>query len=305
MLVFVTSLRHPQNSDDYGRVEVLLRASLASVTNQTSDDYVVIVVGNQRPDFDLPEKVHFVPVDFPPPVDTVGPRTPLPEFVWDKGTKIGVGLIAARAFNPDYVMIFDADDFVHRNICDFVESSKEKSPFGWYIDKGYKYSSRHGIYQPISDLNRVCGTCHIVHWDIYNLPEPIDLTASQAQVSAAFGDRLSTILGAHRNGIEWFGREGIQLSPLPFRGAVYHVDTGENHSGSSMRGISRPVGNRLQLDYAVPSHEVGVGQLFRAVGPKAIWQSVPKIHDSTRLAALRSSAVATLRNHRKNPKTVV
>ena len=67
MLAFITTLRHPHNSADYGHVEALLQDTLASLTQQTSDDYVVIIVGIRRPAFPLPERVVFVEVDFPPP----------------------------------------------------------------------------------------------------------------------------------------------------------------------------------------------------------------------------------------------
>jgi hypothetical protein len=65
VLAFVTSLRHPDNASDYGRVEELLRRTLRSIAQQTSDDYIVIVVGNRAPSFALPPRARFVYVDFP------------------------------------------------------------------------------------------------------------------------------------------------------------------------------------------------------------------------------------------------
>ncbi len=64
MLAFITSLRHPQNSSDYTRVERLLKGTLASVTAQTDPGFVVIVVGNERPAFDLPRRTVFVQAEF-------------------------------------------------------------------------------------------------------------------------------------------------------------------------------------------------------------------------------------------------
>jgi len=122
MLAFITTLRHPQNAADYGRVEALLQDTLASLTQQSCDDYVVIIVGVRRPAFPLPERVVFVEVNFPPPSDLKGPRTGPASAIWDKGTKNGVGLIAARDFGPEYVMFVDADDFVHRELAAFVHA---------------------------------------------------------------------------------------------------------------------------------------------------------------------------------------
>lgn len=107
VLAFITSLRHPRNSDDYGRVERLLEQTLTSVCNQTSPDFAVFVVGNREPSFRLPPRSTFVPVDFPPPVATQGPQFGREPFVWDKGTTIGVGFAAARAVHPDHVIILE------------------------------------------------------------------------------------------------------------------------------------------------------------------------------------------------------
>jgi hypothetical protein len=74
MLAFITTLRHPHNSADYRHVESLLQGTLASLTQQSCDDYIVIIVGNRRPAFPLPKRAVFIEVDFPPPSDHKGSR---------------------------------------------------------------------------------------------------------------------------------------------------------------------------------------------------------------------------------------
>ena len=272
MLAFITSLRHPQNSADYARVELLLEETLRSVTQQTSEDFVVIVVGNREPAFALGDRVHFVPVDFPPPAPPDGPRTARAPFVRDKGTKIGVGLAAARRFDPDHVMIFDADDFVHRELAAFVAERPGRP--GWVIDRGWMYSRARNAYRVQNGFNRTCGTCHILPFDAYGVPDDLAPTASQEEVVEAFGERLEAMLGAHREAVEWHAARGRRLERLPFRGAVYHVDTGENHSGKAMRGVARPLGRRLRRDFAIPSNRSSLITLWSAVGPGALWESV-------------------------------
>ena len=88
-LAFITPLRHPQNSADYGHVEALLKDTLESISRQTSDDFVAIVVGNRKPTFPLPRRTHFVHVDFPPPSALRGPCTGRLPSVWDKCTSWG------------------------------------------------------------------------------------------------------------------------------------------------------------------------------------------------------------------------
>lgn len=271
MLAFITSLRHPQNSADYARVEALLAGTLESVTRQTSPEFVVIVVGNQRPAFNLPERVHFVPVNFPPPAPADGPRSARAPFVWDKGTKIGIGLIKAREFNPDHVMIFDADDYVHAKIAEYVTAHPGHN--GWVIDRGWKYSRFRNAYRAQSKFNRTCGTSYILPFGAYAVPNDLDVAASQQMVARAFGERLETILGAHRDALGWHAAHGRVLEPYPMRAAVYHVDTGENHSSTEMKGVARPLSRRFIAEFGVRSNQGMATTIWRSIGPRAMLQT--------------------------------
>lgn len=275
MIAFVTSLRHPQNSADYERVESLLHETLASVTNQDSEDYVVIVVGNRRPAASMPPRVHFVEVDFPAPAPPSGPQTDLNSFVWDKGTKIGAGLLRARDFAPDYVMIFDADDYVSRRIAD--HATRHNGQPGWVVENGWIYSHATGVYRAVAEFNRTCGTCHIVRWDAYGVPEHLDVGATQAEIADGFGDRLSRILGAHRNARTWLAEQGWALAPLPFKGAVYNVDTGENHSGKGLSGLSWPAGARFTREFGVVPPRRARDRVMAAFGPSAIAATAQRV----------------------------
>lgn len=272
MLAFVTTLRHPQNSVDYDRVEMLLRDTLRSVTQQTIDDYVVIVVGNRRPSFELPARTEFVQVDFPPPAPPTGAQTARAPFVWDKGTKLGIGLLAARRHEPSHVMIFDADDFVHRGLAATV-SAQPNHP-GWVVHDGWMYSRARNAYVPQADFNRTCGTSFIVPFEAYGVPEDLGVNASQQEVADGYGERLSEVMGAHRNAEAWYREHGRELEPLPYRGAVYHVDTGENHSGKSLTGIARPFGRTMEWDFGIRPSRGRAATWWSAVGPLAAFEEV-------------------------------
>lgn len=271
MLAFVTSLRHPQNSADYGRVELLLEQTLASVAAQQGDNFVIIVVGNKRPAFELPRRTHFVEVDFPAPAPPTGPRTDRDAFVWDKGTKIGAGLVAAREFAPDYVMIFDADDYVSNRLAAFVASAP-RSP-GWVITRGWMYSYTREVAKPIERFNRTCGTSFIMSFEAYAVPE-LQIGSGQREIADAFGDRLYSVLGAHRNAREWFTEHSFAPADLPFRGAVYNVDTGENHSGKALSGVAFNAGPSLVKEYGLPVRLSGLRRLWNAIGARAIAETL-------------------------------
>lgn len=282
MLTFVTSLRHPQNSADYASVERLLHETLASVTSQVDADFRAIVVGNRRPDRPLPPRVEFVEVDFPAPSPPDGPRTARAPFVWDKGTKIGVGLIAAARYEPTHAMIFDADDFVHRDLARFV--SDRGAERGWYVDTGWMYSRVRGVYIEQRNFHRACGTSLIVPFSAYGTPS-LDVNATQDQISEAFGERLPRVLGAHRDAVEWFSEQGVDMSPLPFEGAVYHVDTGENHSGKTLRGRARPYDDRMAREFCVPRPPSALASWWWSRGPQPLFESTRRRLDKAGRAA--------------------
>ena len=268
MLAFITTLRHPQNSVDYGRVEQLLEDTLRSVTQQTSDEYIVIIVGNRRPSFELPARTEFIQVDFPAPAPPTGAQTARAPFVWDKGTKLGIGLIAAARYNPSHVMIFDADDFVHRGLAATVAGQADHP--GWVIHDGWMYSRARNAYIRQPEFNRTCGTCFIVPFAAYGVPAQLTERASQDEIAEAYGERLSEIMGAHRNAETWYREHGHALEPLPYPGAVYHVDTGENHSGKSLSGVARPLDARMERDFGITPSRRAISTLWSAFGPVAV-----------------------------------
>ncbi|WP_426737847.1 hypothetical protein [Plantibacter sp. 2H11-2] len=275
MLAFITTLRHPQNSVDYARVELLLQETLRSITQQTSDEYVVVIVGNRRPQFELPARTEFVQVEFAAPAPATGAQTARAPFVWDKGTKLGIGLIAAARHDPTHVMIFDADDFVHRDLAATVEANPDHG--GWVIHDGWMYSRARNAYVARSDFNRTCGTCFIVPFAAYGVPAELTEQASQEDIADAYGERLSEIMGAHRNAESWYREHGHPLQPLPYPGAVYHVDTGENHSGKSLSGIARPLDARMIREFAITPSRGRLSTWWSAFGPLAVFDDVRRL----------------------------
>lgn len=271
MLAFVTSLRHPQNSADYARVELLLAETLGSIAQQDVDDYVIIVVGNKRPSFELPPRAEFVQVDFEAPAPPDGPRTAMQPFIRDKGTKIGLGLIAAGKHNPDFVMIFDADDFVHRGLARYIGEHPDAP--GWVIDRGWIYSRSRNGYRVQDEFNRTCGTSYVIPFKAYKVPEELDEGATQAELIEAYGEVLPNILGAHRNAVQWHRERGRILASVPFRAAIYHVDTGENHSGKVLPGLARLWTAKFGRTFGVPASASRARTLWRCWGPVSIGQA--------------------------------
>jgi hypothetical protein len=173
-------------------------------------------------------------------------------------------------------MIFDADDFVHRDLAATVESNPDHP--GWVVRDGLMYSRERNSYVRQPNFNRTCGTSFIVPFEAYGVSADLSASSSQEQVAEAFGERLSAIMGAHRDAETWHRQHGRILERFPYRAAVYHVDTGENHSGKTLLGVARPYDGRLRRDFGIRRSRGRLSTLWSAVGPTAI------IYDGGRLA---------------------
>lgn len=276
MLVFITSIRHPDNSSDYGRVEALLQDTLASLTGQDSDDYRVFVVGNREPSFPLHEKVTFVTCDFPPPPRVDGVHPDIRSLVRDKGSKLGLALVAARPLNPDHVMIVDADDYVSRRLVSAVAAGPLDQ--GWVVDDGWKYASNRGTIKPRPEFYERCGSCLAIPYSAYRVPEELTVESTQDEVVKAYGKTLTRALGKHKGAMQWLQKNrNVRIEPFLFRAAVYHVDTGENHSGSKLPGFTFPVTQKFCEEFNVTSPIPTWVRYWNAFGPVAAWGFVLSI----------------------------
>ncbi len=230
MFTFVTSVRHPLNSNSYDRVWELLVATLRSVCAQSVDAFRVVVVLNEaRPlPADLQDRVDLVHVTFDATPGR-GAGTGMDAIRPDRGTKCLIGLLAARDLGADYVMFFDADDFVHRDI---VKTARQAPPAdGWFIDRGFRYKA--GRIVPQDHFHGFCGTCNIMGIDLWLGPVGGELTMDSTQAAildAVPHEWLFMILGSHKFAAPRFQQQGHTIHPFPIRAAVWNLDTGENHS---------------------------------------------------------------------------
>jgi hypothetical protein len=247
MLVFVTAVMHPDFAESYDRVERLLQRTLRSIDRQTDRRFRVIVIGNRVPAFTLPESAEFVRVEFPPPARTIGWNA---ETGRDKGTKVAVGLLAARRHAPTHVMVVDADDFVSARLAWFVNRHADAN--GWYVVDGYAYSDNHRIVKRIRPFHHACGSSMIINYQLYDVPH-LPATATQDELKDGFGTFvLHELLGNHQAALRHCSSVGAPLSPLPFPAAVYTLGTGQNWSGRGLDGFGLPVGRRVAEEFGLP-----------------------------------------------------
>lgn len=210
MIVFIIPVKSKQAATSWPELCKLFERSLKAVCNQTSSEFQVFVVCNERPEISFHHpKVQYLEVNFPVPEATYNAR------VDDRAKRVVAGLFAAKYLNPTHVMSVDADDCISRHIAEFV--SKNSDANGWYVNGGYEYEEgSHRITTRRKDFHKICGTCNIINYRLFNLPQEMgpyhELTGY---------DRF---LGGHPLAKGDLAERGTPIEPLPFPGVIFVRD---------------------------------------------------------------------------------
>ncbi|MEM6401941.1 MAG: glycosyltransferase family A protein [Cyanobacteria bacterium P01_D01_bin.116] len=200
MLVFVIALKSPKLSTSWKQVSQLFERTIKSICNQKCQDFQIVVACHEKPitEFHHP-KIHYLEVDLPIPNNDTASKE------GDKARKLLKGLAYAEKFSPSHVMIVDADDCISKHIVEHVKQNPD-SP-GWFVKKGYVY--REGeklVYLRSKAFSSLCGSGIIIKYGLhYQL------------FKGDYYDHKVTQL-----------KDNINLEPLPFSGAMYIAQHGEN-----------------------------------------------------------------------------
>ncbi|MGV0023749.1 hypothetical protein [Phormidesmis priestleyi] len=212
MLVFIVPIKSPKVAASWERVCQLFERCVRSICSQTSTDFQIIAVCNEKPkiDFDHPN-LHYLEVDLPQP----GKGHPAKDV--DKAKKIIAGLVAAQQFSPSHSMAVDADDCVSQHLAKFVSEYPDHQ--GWFVDRGYVYQEDSSlIYLRKSSFQHWCGTCRIVRYDFDALLEAMNDRS----------DDLISFYANHKDLISIASRSKKSLERLPFTGVIYIIGNREN-----------------------------------------------------------------------------
>ncbi len=135
----------------------------------------------------------------------------------DKWKKLSIGMIRAGTFNPDFIMIMDADDLVSRKLSQYANAHLTSN--GWIFKQGYRY--RYGSRWVYVDDHFNCGTNAIVSNKLIHFPKSL---ASEEINQCLVLSNGHTVI--EKKLIE----VGTPLKPLPFMGAMYIHGHGDNDS---------------------------------------------------------------------------
>jgi hypothetical protein len=216
MIVFIIPLKSKSTSACWERVSQLFERCLKSVCSQTISDFRVIVVCHERPNINFEHpSVQYLEVDFEPP--TLNPKsTDVLPLNQDRNRKVFTGLLQAQEIKPSHIMIVEADDCINKNIAEFVKNNASSD--GWLINRGYEhvYGSRY-VYLRKKNFYRKCGTCHIIKYEtMYDLCQELNFDADG-------------MIFHHQQLTKFLRNQGILLKELPFEGAIYVINHGNNN----------------------------------------------------------------------------
>lgn len=128
-------------------------------------------------------------------------------FRVDKGSKLLIGTLAARKYNPEYVLIFDADDFVGNDISAYVNAHPGEN--GWIMPSVYKMTGNKIV--PIDSRYTICGTGNIFNFSL--LMEDISPDVSEESTQDELFEQVDSkflmfILGSHRHARLYYEEKG-------------------------------------------------------------------------------------------------
>lgn len=245
MQTFITAIRHPETSNNFARVEELFEATMRSICAQTDPNFRIVVVTNRIPKISFADpRIEYLQVKFPPPTDRRSPLTGFPNSTTDKGTKLLAGILFARQYQPDYLVLFDADDLINRHLVEFL--NRNPAMPGWYVDAGYVLDISTRRTQRKRGLVRYCGTAQIPNmrdfFQLTGISEKLTANASKEQLTAEVSSFvIDELLGNHRAMVAFFRRHGRAMKPLPFHATAWVICTGENQSGTQAKSRGLPI----------------------------------------------------------------
>lgn len=218
MLVFVVPVKSQRITKSWDLLTKLLERCLRSICNQTSSNFQVFVVCNEKPNIAFKHpNIHYIEVDFPPPITLPLERENIQGYEHihsadianknaDKAKKIMKGIEKAAQFRASHIMVVDADDCVSCRLAKFIDQNPDAD--GWVMRRGYMY--REGsrfIYVNRKRFNHVSGTSLIIKYEKH----PIVFENPNF----------------YRPSFDEFPG-GADIRPLPFIGALYSMLNGEN-----------------------------------------------------------------------------
>jgi hypothetical protein len=226
VISYIIPLKSPEVSQDWSLVSRLCCRTLNSILRQTYPELRIILVCNFPPDhYPKDSRLEIVTDDFPTPQNRNG-------IFRDQKLKVKRGMLALKGFNEGYVMRMDADDFIHRELTEFVHQNQCNG--GWYIPKGYVYQEKSKWIFLRNNFHFSTASSHIVWLTEQDLPGSMDTPDEEYFVD----------MWQHLKLVNTCKQLSRPLSPIPFRAAAYTIGHSESvmlHSINDWKSFKKTV----------------------------------------------------------------
>jgi hypothetical protein len=232
MLVFIVPLRSARVSSSWPHVCKLLERTLRSICNQTSSEFKVFVVCHEKPEIKFwHPSINYIEVEFEIPSRDFADKER------DRARKIWVGLQAMQSLQPNYVMFVDSDDCVSKRLVEFV--NHHPSGHGWFISQGYEHPDQSNIlYFRRKNFQYKSATSYIFSY-----------VSLRDFIAFDFDKIVTRNFLDHQHSLSIMRSKNYPLDPLPFPGAVYITENGENNIAEKKSLIPSEKMNIKELIY--------------------------------------------------------
>lgn len=216
-IAFGISLKSKTVSRDWSKVQANLAKTLRSIFGSTDQNFRILIAGHEKPEIEelQHDKVTWLPVDFPPPVDSSG-------FSEDRKHKRRV--VGAHLRNIGfcgYFMSLDADDWLHYRFVEFIRSRPIADAY--VLNTGFMVNiSRKEVWLR-KRFYRGCGSSAVFYFNNGDFPK-------SAKVEDSRGSLFGLVLKAHRNVLDNLNEVNKDGILIEFPLAAYVVGHGDNWS---------------------------------------------------------------------------
>jgi hypothetical protein len=181
MIGFVIPISPKKYSKDWRLANLMLERTVRSVCNQTSRDFKLIIVYNDKPEIKfIDDNIHYVAYTCPEisisqieDFDYMSQwfTIEFAERMMDKSRKITLGCKIAKELGCNYLMAIDSDDMISNTIAQYVNENLSSNLPGWRISKGYLYKEGSPLIEKNSQIWAMNGSTHIIRADLVEIPD--------------------------------------------------------------------------------------------------------------------------------------
>jgi hypothetical protein len=224
MIGFIVPISPKKYSGDWRKANLILERTVRSICNQTSRDFRLIIVYNDKPEIEFSDgNIHYLPYSCPEiTVSQISDFNFMsqwftPEYaerMMDKSRKITLGCKMAKELGCNYLMAIDSDDMISNKIAEYVNQNPTSNTAGWRISKGYLYNEGSRFIVKNDQIWAMNGSTHIIREDLVPIPNfESDFKLFSYNLFQQHPYTYQRITDFHKE----------KLSHLPFFGTIYLI----------------------------------------------------------------------------------